>query len=132
MFFICNLQRFLDILFNFCKWSNFLRWFIKFLQNIAIYFRCTFLCVPSWCPRCTIGERSRVCTYFLKPWELCCDVSSEIFYNFPNIDRLSTLNFHHLLLIDFIKSISKDHQSKNTCFEQTTAFDFVVMYEISL
>ena len=44
----------------------------------------------------------------------CCNVSSEIFYNFPNIDTLSAVNFQNLLLINFIKSISKDDQNKNT------------------
>ena len=39
--------------------------------------------------------------------------SWEVFYNFRNVDTLSALNFHQLLLIDFIKSISKDHQNKN-------------------
>ena len=37
----------------------------------------------------------------------------EVFYNFANISTLSALNFRHLLLINFIKSISKDRQNKN-------------------
>ena len=45
--------------------------------------------------------------------KLCCDVSSEILHNFPNIDKLIALNFHHLLLINFIEGINKDHQNKN-------------------
>ena len=46
--------------------------------------------------------------------KLCCDVSSETFPNFPNIDKLVTLNFHHLRLINFIESINKIHQIKNS------------------
>ena len=44
--------------------------------------------------------------------KLCCEVSSETFFNFLNIHTLSALNFHHLLLINLIKSIRQDHPNK--------------------
>ena len=45
--------------------------------------------------------------------KLCCNVSSEILYNSPNINKLVALNFHHLLVINFIKGINRDNQNKN-------------------
>ena len=45
--------------------------------------------------------------------KLYWDVSSEIFYIFPNTDKLVSLNFHHSLLIMFSKIVSKDHQNNN-------------------
>ena len=33
---------------------------------IAIYFRCTFFCVPYWCLRCTVDAHLWAC-YFLEP-----------------------------------------------------------------
>ena len=45
--------------------------------------------------------------------KLCCNVSYEIFYNLLNTDQLVTLNFHYLLLINFNKSMNKDHENKN-------------------
>ena len=57
--------------------------------------------------------------------KLCCEVSSETFCNFLNIDTLSALNCHHLLLINLIKSISKTIKTTTSVsFEQTTTFVF--------
>ena len=56
--------------------------------------------------------------------KLCCDVIWEIFYNFPNIYTPS-LNFHHLHLINFSNSISKDQQNMNVgTFKQTNTSVF--------
>ena len=46
-------------------------------------------------------------------WGNCCNFSFEISFSFLNIDTFCTLSFHYLLLIDFTKSMSKDHQNKN-------------------
>ena len=52
--------------------------------------------------------------------KLCCDVNTDKFLNFPNIDKLVSLSFHHPLLFNFITTLSKDHQKNNMRIFWTT------------